>query len=269
MYDKHAGVVKVSGLKVQIAGIDTSDLPILSHEYMMECFKRFQSGDEVAQEELVMGNLRLVLSLVQRFAGRGESPEDLFQVGCIGLMKAIKNFDLKHQVRFSTYAVPMIIGEMKRHLREKHPLRIARSLRDTAYKVMTMREQLLKEFGKDPTMSDIAIRLNRKEEDLLFALDSLHEPLSLHEPMHQDQGESVYFLDQLKDQTTSEELWTTFFVLKDRLKHLSARQIQIIQERIFKGATQTELAKRFSLSQAQVSRLEKSAYTYLQNELAD
>lgn len=259
----------MSGVKVKIAGIDTASLPIVSHEHMMDVFRRMHQGEEQAKEELVMCNLRLVLSLVQRFSGRGESPEDLFQVGCIGLMKAIQNFDLKHQVRFSTYAVPMIIGEMKRHLREKHPLRIARSLRDTAYKVITMKEQLMKELDHDPTMSDIAKRLGRKEEDLLFALDALHEPMSLHEPMHQESGESVYFLDQLKDTSTSEELWTTFFMLKDRLRHLSSRQLQIIQERIYNGATQVELAKRYNLSQAQVSRLEKSAFAFLRQEMND
>ncbi|WP_342525895.1 sigma-70 family RNA polymerase sigma factor [Chryseomicrobium sp. FSL W7-1435] len=257
----------MSGVKVTIAGIDTATLPVLTHQQMMVYFKQYQVGDLAAKEELVLGNLRLVLSLVQRFAGRGESPEDLFQVGCVGLIKAIQNFDLKHQVRFSTYAVPMIIGEMKRHLREKHPLRIARSLRDIAYQALTAREELIREFGYEPTIKDIAARLERKEEDVLFALDALHEPMSLHEPLHQDSGESVYFMDQLKDNNTSEDLWTTFMLLKERLKHLSSRQLQILQQRIFHGATQVELATRFNLSQAQVSRLEKSAYTLLQSDL--
>lgn len=255
------------GVKVTIAGIDTAALPVLSHPEMVSRFERLLEGDLEAKDELVLGNLRLVLSLVQRFAGRGESPEDLFQVGCVGLIKAIQNFDLSHQVRFSTYAVPMIIGEMKRHLREKHPLRIARSLRDIAYQALSTREKLIIETGVEPTIKEIAEKLEKKEEDILFALDALHEPMSLHEPLHQDGGESVYFMDQLKDKETSEDLWTTFLVLKERLKHLSARQLQIVQQRIFYGATQVELAKRFNLSQAQVSRLEKSAYSALQHDL--
>lgn len=257
----------MSGVKVTIAGIDTAALPVLSHQQMVTLFTDMGQGDTEAKDSLVIGNLRLVLSLVQRFGGRGESPEDLFQVGCVGLIKAIQNFDLKHQVKFSTYAVPMIIGEMKRHLREKHPLRIARSLRDCAYQALTVREQFIREHNQEPTIKEIAAQLNKKEEDVLYALEALHEPMSLHEPLHQDSGESVYFLDQLKDSSTSEDLWTTFLMLKDRLKHLSHRQLQIVHERIFNGATQVELAVRYNLSQAQVSRLEKSAYLLLQSDL--
>jgi len=252
--------------KVEICGVDTSTLPVLSNEVMTQTFIRFQSGDYAAREELVMGNLRLVLSLVQRFAYRGEQADDLFQVGCIGLIKSIENFDLKHNVRFSTYAVPMIIGEIRRHLRDHHPVRVSRSLRDIAYKSMKAKEQYVVEHLHEPTIQQLAKITDIPHEDILFALDAIQEPISLQEPIYHDGGDPVYMLDQLKDEHVSEEQWSTYVFMKESISKLDERQQKILSKRYYYGETQTEIAKELGISQAQISRLEKHAISIIQEQ---
>jgi len=245
--------------RVEICGIDTSQLPLLTNEVMTETFIRLQSGDESAREELVIGNLRLVLSLVQRFIYRGEPADDLFQVGCIGLLKSIDNFDLKHKVRFSTYAVPMIVGEIKRHLRDHQAIRVSRSLRDTAYQAMRAREAFINEHQTDPRLSDLAEITGIPADDILYALDAIQDPMSLHEPMNSGDGDPVYLMDQLQDKTVSEERWLTYVSVKETVANMDERQQTILSKRFFLGQTQTEIAKELGISQAQISRLEKSA----------
>ncbi|MFC6115426.1 RNA polymerase sporulation sigma factor SigG [Sporosarcina thermotolerans] len=245
--------------RVEICGIDTSNLPLLTNEVMKETFIRLQNGDESAREELVVGNLRLVLSLVQRFAYRGEQADDLFQVGCIGLLKSIDNFDLKHNVRFSTYAVPMIIGEIKRHLRDHHAIRVSRSLRDIAYKAIRAKEQFVNDHQKEPRISDLAEITGIPEDDILFALDAIQDPMSLHEPMNGDGGDPVYIMDQLQDKKVSEERWLTYVSVKETVSGMTERQQLILSKRFYLGQTQTEIAKELGISQAQISRLEKNA----------
>ncbi|WP_153731211.1 RNA polymerase sporulation sigma factor SigG [Sporosarcina obsidiansis] len=245
--------------RVEICGINTSELPLLTSEVMKETFIRLQSGDEFARDELVFANLRLVLSLVQRFNYRGEQADDLFQVGCIGLLKAIDNFDLKHNVRFSTYAVPMIIGEIKRHLRDHHAVRVSRSLRDIAYKAIKAKEEYINEHQREPRISDLEKITGIPEEDILFALDAIQDPMSLHEPMNSDGGDPIYMMDQLQDQRVSEERWMTYVSIKDSVEELNERQQLIVSKRFYLGQTQTEIAKELGISQAQISRIEKHA----------
>ncbi|KXH79907.1 RNA polymerase sporulation sigma factor SigG [Sporosarcina sp. HYO08] len=245
--------------RVEICGIDTSELPLLTNEVMKETFKRLQSGDQSAREELVFGNLRLVLSLVQRFAYRGEQADDLFQVGCIGLLKSIDNFDLKHNVRFSTYAVPMIIGEIKRHLRDHHSVRVSRSLRDIAYKAIRAKEEFINKHQREPKMSDLAELTDIPAEDILFALDAIQDPMSLHEPINGEGGDPVFMMDQLQDSTVSEDRWLTYVSVKETVSEMDERQQSILAKRFYLGQTQTEIAKEMGISQAQISRLEKSA----------
>lgn len=251
--------------KVQLCGVDTSSLPILKHEEMKERFERYQAGNESIREELVFCNLRLVLSLVSRFSYRGEQADDLFQVGCIGLLKAIENFDLKHNVRFSTYAVPMILGEIRRHLRDHHSLRVSRSLRDIAYKAMQAKEAFITEHLVEPTIEQLSEEIQIKKEDILFALDAVQDPISLNEPIYSDSGEPVYMMDQLKD-TVNEEQWVSKIAIKDSVEKLSMRQQMIVSKRYYMGETQTEIASELGLSQAQISRLEKSALTLIQKQ---
>ena len=251
--------------KVEICGVNTSELPLLTNEVMKETFIRMQSGDKSAREELVIGNLRLVLSLVQRFAYRGEQADDLFQVGCVGLLKSIDNFDLKHNVRFSTYAVPMIIGEIKRHLRDHHAIRVSRSLRDIAYKAMRAKEQFINENLKEPRLSDLAEATGIPEDDILFALDAIQDPMSLHEPINGGEGDPVYMMDQLQDKTVSEERWSTYVSVKETVSSMNDRQQTILSKRFYFGQTQTEIAKELGISQAQISRLEKSAVEIIRN----
>ncbi|GKV64269.1 MULTISPECIES: RNA polymerase sporulation sigma factor SigG [Sporosarcina] len=245
--------------RVEICGINTSELPLLTSDVMKETFIRLQSGDEFARDELVFANLRLVLSLVQRFNYRGEQADDLFQVGCIGLLKAIDNFDLKHNVRFSTYAVPMIIGEIKRHLRDHHAVRVSRSLRDIAYKAIKAKEEYINEHQHEPRISDLEKMTGIPEEDILFALDAIQDPMSLHEPMNSDGGDPIYMMDQLQDQRVSEERWMTYVSIKDSVDELDERQQLIVSKRFYLGQTQTEIAKELGISQAQISRIEKHA----------
>ena len=245
--------------RVEICGIDTSELPLLSNEVMRETFVRLQSGDMSAREELVIGNLRLVLSLVQRFIYRGEQADDLFQVGCIGLLKSIDNFDLKHNVRFSTYAVPMIIGEIKRHLRDHHAIRVSRSLRDIAYQAMRAREEFINEKQQEPRLSDLEDATGIPADEILYALDAIQDPMSLHEPMNGGEGDPVFLMDQLQDKTVSEERWLTYVSVKETVSSMNERQQDILSKRFYLGQTQTEIAKELGISQAQISRLEKSA----------
>lgn len=251
--------------KVELCGIDTSTLPVLKHEEMMKLFIRLQSGEDYVREELVFCNLRLVLSIVGRFAYRGEQADDLFQVGCIGLLKAIDNFDLKHNVRFSTYAVPMIIGEIRRHLRDHHSLRVSRSLRDIAYKAMKAKESFIAEFLVEPTIEQIAQAIEMKKEDVLFALDAIQDPLSLQEPIYSDGGDAIYMIDQIKDQVT-EEQWVGAIAVQESLKKLDVRQQMIVTKRFYYGETQTEIAQSLGISQAQISRIEKSAIEMMKRD---
>ena len=251
--------------KVELCGVDTSTLPLLKPEEMKQLFIRLQQGEEHVREQLVFCNLRLVLSIVGRYAYRGEQADDLFQVGCIGLLKAIDNFDLKHNVRFSTYAVPMIMGEIRRHLRDHHSLRVSRSLRDIAYKAMQAREQYIAEHLVEPTIEQLAKVINMKKEDVLFALDAIQDPLSLQEPIYSDGGDAIYMIDQLKDKVT-EEQWVGSISLQESMKKLDIRQKLIITKRFFYGETQSEIAQALGISQAQISRLEKSAVEMMKRD---
>ena len=255
--------------RVEICGIDTSELPLLSSEVMRETFVRLQSGDESAREELVIGNLRLVLSLVQRFIYRGEQADDLFQVGCIGLLKSIDNFDLKHNVRFSTYAVPMILGEIKRHLRDHHAIRVSRSLRDIAYQAMRAREAYINEHQHEPKLTDLSKIIDIPADDILYALDAIQDPMSLHEPMNSGEGDPVYLMDQLQEKSVSEERWLTYVSVKETMTELDERQQFILNKRFYLGQTQTEIAKELGISQAQISRLEKNAVKIIRNRMED
>lgn len=252
-------------MKVELCGLDTTTLPILKHEEMRELFVRLQNGEEEVREQLVICNLRLVLSLVSRFANRGEQADDLFQVGCIGLLKSIDHFDLKHNVRFSTYAVPMILGEIRRHLRDHHALRVSRSLRDIAYKAMKAKEELQLHQLHEPTLAQIAEKLEMPEEEVLFALDAIQDPVSLHEPIFSENGDPVYMMDQLKSDE-SDENWLTYVAVKDSMKKLNERQQLILAKRYYFGETQTEIANTLGISQAQISRLEKSALMQMQDD---
>ncbi len=252
-------------MKVELCGVDTSTLPILKHEEMKALFERMQAGEEEVREQLVMCNLRLVLSIVGRFSYRGEQADDLFQVGCIGLLKAIDHFDLKHNVRFSTYAVPMIVGEIRRHLRDHHALRVSRSLRDIAYKAMQAKEQFVLEHSYEPTLGQIAEMLEMKQEDVLYALDAIQDPMSLQEPIYADGTDPVYMLDQLKGDV-SEDQWVAYVSVKESMQKLDERQQLIVAKRFYYGETQTEIAKTLGISQAQISRLEKSAIALMQKD---
>ncbi|MBB5323766.1 RNA polymerase sporulation-specific sigma factor [Anoxybacillus tepidamans] len=245
--------------KVEICGVDTSKLPVLKNEEMRELFKRMHEGDLEAREKLVNGNLRLVLSVIQRFNNRGEFVDDLFQVGCIGLMKSIDNFDLSQNVRFSTYAVPMIIGEIRRYLRDNNPIRVSRSLRDIAYKALQVREKLMGETAKEPTAEEIANVLGVPHEEVVFALDAIQDPISLFEPIYNDGGDPIYVMDQLSDEKNRDSQWIEEIALKEGLRRLNEREKMIIRKRFFQGKTQMEVAEEIGISQAQVSRLEKAA----------
>ncbi|MEK3764903.1 MULTISPECIES: RNA polymerase sporulation sigma factor SigG [unclassified Solibacillus] len=251
--------------KVELCGVDTSTLPVLKPDEMKDLFIRLQQGELVVREQLVFCNLRLVLSIVGRYAYRGEQADDLFQVGCIGLMKAIDNFDLKHNVRFSTYAVPMIMGEIRRHLRDHHALRVSRSLRDIAYKAMKAKEQFIAENLTEPTIEQLAQAIEMKKEDVLFALDAIQDPMSLQEPIYSDGGDAIFMIDQIKDKVT-EEHWVGSISLQESMKKLNSRQKMIIEKRFFLGETQTEIAQSLGISQAQISRLEKSAVEMMKRD---
>ena len=249
--------------KVEICGVDTGKLPRISYKKSTELLERIKSGDESARDEFIQANLRLVLSVIQRFSNRGEQPDDLFQVGCIGLIKAIDNFDLSHNVRFSTYAVPMIIGEIRRYLRDNNSIRVSRSLKDIAYKAMHVKERLISKNSKEPTISEIAKELDLPKEDVVFALDAIADPVSLFEPIYHDGGEAIYVMDQVKDTKNVDENWLENIALSEAMKHLDEREKHILNLRFFQSRTQMEVAEEIGKSQAQVSRLEKSALKQL------
>lgn len=245
--------------KVEICGVNTSKLPLLSAEEKEELFKRILEGDSEAREQYIKGNLRLVLSVIQRFSSSQENIDDLFQIGCIGLIKAIDNFDITQNVRFSTYAVPMILGEVRRYLRDNNSIRVSRSLRDTAYKAIYAREMLLKKNQKEPSITEVASEVGISREDIVYALDAIQNPMSLYEPIFTDGGDTLYVMDQIRDKKNREENWVEHLSLSDALKKLNAREHEIISLRFFEGKTQMEVAELIGISQAQVSRLEKNA----------
>ena len=251
--------------KVEICGIDTSEIKVLKESEKNELLKKARAGDSKAREELIKGNLRLVLSVVQRFQNRGESMDDLFQVGVIGLIKAIDNFNLDLDVRFSTYAVPMCIGEIRRYLRDDNPVRVSRSMRDTAYKAMQVKEQLINANGKEPTIEEIAEKLEMKKSNVVLALEAIVDPVSLYEPVYNDGGDTIYIMDQVGDNSTDKD-WVDEISIKDELKNLDPRERTIMYLRFMQGKTQMEVAKEVGISQAQVSRLEKNALKRIKGE---
>lgn len=249
--------------KVEICGVNTSKLPLLSKQEKEELFIKIKEGDNEARNKFINGNLRLVLSVIQRFYGRGENADDLFQVGCVGLIKAIDNFDLSQNVQFSTYAVPMIIGEVKRYLRDNNSIRVSRSVRDLAYKVIQFKERFNKENGRDPKIEEIAKELEVTKEDISFSLDAIQDPVSLQEPVYNDGSENIYIMDQVKDSKNTDELWAEKMTIKGPLEKLNDKEKMIVTKRFFDGRTQMEVADEIGISQAQVSRLEKSAIQHI------
>jgi len=245
--------------KVEICGVNTSKLPVLSSSRMKELLEAAASGDASAREKLIHGNLRLVLSVIQRFTNRGEYVDDLFQVGCIGLIKAIDNFDLSQNVKFSTYAVPMIIGEIRRYLRDNNSIRVSRSLRDIAYRALQARDRLVAQTSREPTISEIAAALQLPREEVVFALDAIQEPISLFEPIYHDGGDPIYVMDQVSDERNTDADWLEGIAIKQAMAKLSPREQHILKLRFFEGRTQMEVADEIGISQAQVSRLEKAA----------
>ena len=253
--------------KVELCGVNTAKLPLLKNAEMRGLIALAQAGDAAAREKLINGNLRLVLSVIQKFAGRGESMDDLFQVGCIGLIKAIDCFDLTQNVQFSTYGVPMISGELRRFLRDHGALRVSRSVRDTAYRVLQAKESLTAELGREPDVEQIARRLGIKRAEVVFALDAICDPVSLYEPVYSDSGESVCVMDQIGDTKNTDEHWLECIALGEALGRLSEREKRILSLRFYTGRTQTEVAREIGISQAQVSRLEKSAISRIKKEI--
>lgn len=249
--------------KVEICGVNTSKLPLLSRKEKEELFIKIKAGDEEARNIFINGNLRLVLSVIQRFQGRGEAADDLFQVGCVGLIKAIDNFDLSQNVQFSTYAVPMIIGEVKRYLRDNNSIRVSRSVRDLAYKVIQFKERYTKEYGKEPNIEEIAKELEVEKEEISFSLDAIQDPLSLQEPVYNDGSESIYIMDQVKDSKNTDEMWAEKMTIEQAMQRLNEKEKMIVMKRFFDGRTQMEVADEIGISQAQVSRLEKNAIQHI------
>ena len=252
--------------KVEICGVNTAKLQTLKNDEMRELLDRSHHGDKDARDKLICGNLRLVLSVIQRFTSRGENPDDLFQVGCIGLIKAIDNFDPSHEVMFSTYGVPMISGEVKRFLRDNNAVRVSRSMRDTAYRAMQIKEQLTNENGKEPNITEIAKRMELPPEDVVIALESIVEPVSLYEPVFSDGGDTIYIMDQVKGGTTDGD-WLEEIAMREAIRDLTDRERKILSMRFIDGKTQTEVAGEIGISQEQVSRLEKGAMSRIKAEL--
>lgn len=245
--------------KVEICGVNTSKLPVLKEKEMKELLFKIQNGEYKLRDKFIEGNLRLVLSVIKHFNNRGENVDDLFQVGCIGLMKSIDNFDLSLNVRFSTYAVPMIIGEIRRYLRDNNSIRVSRSLRDIAYRALQVRDRLVNENNKEPTVSQIAKELELPREDVVFALDAIQDPVSLFQPIYHDGGDEIYVMDQIKDNKNLDDSWLENISIKEAMKKLNVREKLILNLRFFDGRTQMEVADEIGISQAQVSRLEKTA----------
>lgn len=250
--------------KVEICGINTSELKVLKEKEKTELLKKIKDGDKTAREELIKGNLRLVLSVIQRFTNRGENLDDLFQVGCIGLIKAIDNFDVSQKVKFSTYAVPMIIGEIRRYLRDNNSLRVSRSMRDTAYHAMQIKEEIQNKYNREATVEEIAQQLNIPKEQVVLSLEAIVDPVSLYEPVYSDGGDTIFVMDQVGD-TTTETDWIDEILIKESLKNLSPREKKILSMRFMRGMTQMEVANEVGISQAQVSRLEKGAIKKIKN----
>lgn len=249
--------------KVEICGVNTAKLPVLTNDEKMKLFERIKQGDRKAREEFIQGNLRLVLSVIKRFNNRGEYVDDLFQIGCIGLIKSIDNFDTSQNVKFSTYAVPMIIGEIRRYLRDNNSIRVSRSLRDTAYKALQVRERLTAQDGKEPNIEQIAKELDMPKEDVVFALDSIQDPVSLYEPVYHDGGDAIFVMDQVSDEKNLDENWIEEIALREAMRNLNDREKHILNLRFYEGRTQMEVAQEIGISQAQVSRLEKSALNHM------
>ena len=253
--------------KVEICGVDTSKLPLLKEEEKKALFVRIKQGDQEAKEEYIKGNLRLVLSVIKRFGSSNENMDDLFQIGCVGLIKAINNFNTDLDVKFSTYAVPMIIGEIRRYMRDNSSIRVSRSLRDTAYKAIYARERFLKNNLKEPTIEEIATEIGIPKEDIALAMDAIQTPMSLQEPVYNDGGDALYVMDQISDKKNREENWVESLALQAAMKCLDERERYIIQLRFYEGKTQMEVAQEIDISQAQVSRLEKHALKVMKNYL--
>ncbi len=245
--------------KVEICGVNTANIKVLSSEEMLELFKRYQNGDKTAKDELIEGNLKLVLSILRNYSNRTDNMDDLFQIGCVGLIKAIDNFDLSHEVKFSTYAVPMILGEVKRYLRDNSSIRVARSIKDIAYKSLQAKEQLTNELGKEPTIEMIAKKLGLTEYEVTNALDSMKDTISMFEPIYNDGGDTIYLADQLEDKNNSMYSIDDKMALREALKSLNTKEREIIIKRYIIGKTQMELAREFGISQAQISRIEKNS----------
>lgn len=254
--------------KVEICGVNTSKLPVLKEKEKIELLKKSRQGDKQAREELISGNLRLVLSVVQKFSNRGENPDDLFQVGCIGLMKAIDNFNPELDVRFSTYGVPMIVGEIRRFLRDNNAIRVSRSMRDMAYRAMQAKENFIHEFGREPTIEEIAKKLDCKKEEVVLALESVVDPVSLYEPVYSDGGDTIFVMDQVGD-SNDDRAWLEEISLRDAIRSLGEREKKILTLRFLAGRTQTEVAQEIGISQAQVSRLEKSALERIKGQMRE
>lgn len=253
--------------KVEICGVDTSKLPVLTNEEKDGLFRRIKQGDMEAREQYIKGNLRLVLSVIRRFSGSSENADDLFQIGCIGLMKAIDNFNTELDVKFSTYAVPMIVGEIRRYLRDNNSIRVSRSLRDTAYKAMYTKEAYMKKYLKEPTINEIAQEIGISKEEIVFAMDAVQSPISLYDPVYTEGGDALYVMDQVSDKKSKEENWVESIALREAMKRLDEREQKIIRMRFYEGKTQMEVAQEIGISQAQVSRLEKGALKSMRNYL--
>ena len=261
------GVIYMVQGKVEICGVNTSKLPVVKSTQQDQFFERIKQGDEQARQEYIEGNLRLVLSVIKRFAGSNENVDDLFQIGCIGLIKAIDNFDTTLNVKFSTYAVPMIIGEIRRFLRDNSSIRVSRSLKDTAYKAIYAKETMMKQGMREPTLQEIATEIGIPKEDIVYALDAIQNPMSLYEPVFSDNGDTLYVMDQISDKKNREDRWVEEISLSEAMKRLGVREYEIISLRFFEGKTQMEVADLIGISQAQVSRLEKNALRIMKNYL--
>lgn len=253
--------------KVEICGVNTAKLKVLSNEEKLSLLKKAQEGDRDAREQLISGNLRLVLSVIQSFQNRGENPDDLFQVGCIGLIKAVDNFDLTLDVKFSTYAVPMILGEVRRYLRDNNMVRVSRSLRDLAYKALQAKEKLSVSLSREPTIEEIAKEIGEKPENVTNALDAIVDPISLYDPVYSDSGDSIYVLDQISDNTCNDDVWLNNIAISEAIKRLGEREKKILLMRFYSGKTQTEVSEEIGISQAQVSRLEKHALEKIKKQM--
>jgi RNA polymerase sporulation-specific sigma factor len=253
--------------KVEICGVNTAKLPVLTNAKMRELFQAMGSGQRQARNQLINGNLRLVLSVIQRFNNRGEYVDDLFQVGCIGLIKAIDNFDLSHNVKFSTYAVPMIVGEIRRYLRDNNPIRVSRSLRDVAYKALQVRDTLVNKHSREPSVPEIAAELKLGVPEVVYALDAIQEPISLFDPIYHEGGDPIYVMDQVKDEKAEDATWLEGIAIREAISRLTPREQTIVEMRFFRGKTQMEVAEEIGISQAQVSRLEKAALNQMRRNI--